>query len=202
MDNTVMAYVSRETQDRLEAYVDLIRKWNSRINLVSRSSLDDLWDRHIIDSAQIFELSHRADRWADLGSGGGLPGLVLAIMALEQDPARETILVDSDQRKCAFLRTVARELKLNATVLSERVETMDPLEANVLSARALAPLTQLMAFAERHLEPGGHAFFPKGRNWGAEVDDARREWRFDLQAHPSATDSGAAILEIRDLQRV
>ena len=115
--------VSRETIDRLSIYANLLEKWNPRINLVSRSTLDDLWSRHIVDSAQLFELAPvTAKHWVDLGSGGGFPGLVIAILAKELRPELEVVLVESDQRKCAFLRTVSRETNCGAVVHSKRVE--------------------------------------------------------------------------------
>lgn len=111
--------VSRETSDRLRLLADLLQKWNPKINLVSRSTLETLWDRHILDSAQIFDLVlHPVDHWVDIGSGGGFPGLVVAILAAEKDPAQKTTLIESDQRKCAFLRTVLRETGVSATVLT------------------------------------------------------------------------------------
>ena len=136
--------VSRETFARLETYVGLIQKWNPRINLVSRNSLDDLWIRHIEDSLQVARAIPMPDRWVDLGSGGGLPGLVAAILAAEESPDTRFTLIESDQRKSVFLRTVARECDLNVQVISDRIEKAKPQKADVLSARALADLTTLL----------------------------------------------------------
>ncbi|MCL4170695.1 UNVERIFIED_CONTAM: hypothetical protein GTU68_049362, partial [Idotea baltica] len=133
--------VSRETFAALQAYAALLEKWNPKINLVSKSSLQDLWNRHILDSAQLFSLvQHPHNTWADLGSGGGFPGLVIAIMALESGSPDQVILIESDTRKAAFLRTVIRELGLRASVINKRIEQVDPLDADVISARALADL--------------------------------------------------------------
>ena len=133
--------VSRETQERLEIYGDLLTKWNPRINLVSKKSLDEMWTRHFADSAQIFALApHSVDHWVDMGSGGGFPGLVVAILGQDGGSPRRMTLIESDARKAAFLRVVIRETGLTATVLNERIEKAAPQSANVLSARALTDL--------------------------------------------------------------
>lgn len=194
--------VSRETFEDLKQYDDLLVKWNAKINLVSKTSIDALWDRHIWDSAQIVPLSGDALNWVDLGSGGGFPALVVAIMAKRTLTERRVTMVESDQRKAAFLRTVIRQLSLNAEVLVSRVELADPLRADVLSARALADLDQLLIFAQRHLAKDGRCVFLKGETWQNEVEIARKTWSFDLRAHRSKTSPSAAILEIKDIQRV
>ncbi|MFK7745012.1 MAG: 16S rRNA (guanine(527)-N(7))-methyltransferase RsmG [Roseobacter sp.] len=194
--------VSRETLDRLTTYHDLLIKWNPKINLVSKSSISDIWNRHIWDSAQIVPFASEGTSWLDIGSGGGFPGLVVAIYAKELQPDRKVTMVESDQRKTAFLRTVIRELGLNAEVLAKRVEAMDAFAADVLSARALADLDALLGFADRHLSTSGTAFFLKGEKWEKEVQIARESWSFDLRAHKSKTSPTAAILEIKEIQRV
>jgi 16S rRNA (guanine527-N7)-methyltransferase len=189
--------VSRETSERLERYADLVKRWNPKINLVSRASLDQLWTRHIIDSAQLFALRPTdARHWADLGSGGGFPGLVIAALAAEAAPDLRVTLVESDSRKAAFLATAARELGLTVTVKPERIEALAPLGADVLSARALAPLDTLLGYASRHLAPAGRALFPKGARAEEEIAAARKHWAFDLHRHPSKTAADGAILEI------
>jgi len=194
--------VSRETLERLSIYAALVEKWNPRINLVSRASLPDLATRHVADSAQVHALApHPVAHWADLGSGGGFPGLVIAILAQETgSPARNT-LVESDARKCAFLRTVIRETGISATVLSERIEDAAPLGADVLSARALADLSALLGHAERHLAPGGTAIFPKGASWRHEVAEAQRKWQFTSRVDTSMTDPDAVILHVTGVSR-
>ncbi|WP_413717895.1 16S rRNA (guanine(527)-N(7))-methyltransferase RsmG [Silicimonas sp. MF1-12-2] len=195
--------VSRETMDRLKAYAGLLGRWNPKINLVSKGSLSQLWERHMLDSAQIFNLRPQGCRlWADLGSGGGFPGAVIAIMASEAAPDMRVTLVESDQRKAAFLRTVARETGVGFTVLANRIEDNDPLHASVVSARALAPLTVLLGFASRHLASGGIALFPKGSTAQAEIAAALESWRFDCQTYQSQTDKDAVILKIGDIERV
>ncbi|WP_347267570.1 16S rRNA (guanine(527)-N(7))-methyltransferase RsmG [Paracoccus sp. (in: a-proteobacteria)] len=189
--------VSRETE-LLDSYAELLRKWNSSINLIAKSTLQEIETRHIADSRRLAELARAADGpWLDLGSGGGFPGLVLAILRSDLSVS----LMESDQRKAAFLRSVIRELKLpNATVICQRIEHAQPQRVGNVSARALAPLPLLMSYVTRHLAFGGTAWLMKGRNWQKEVDDARREWRFHLRDHPSATDPEATILEITGIE--
>jgi 16S rRNA (guanine527-N7)-methyltransferase len=151
--------VSRETLTRLETYAALLTKWTRRINLVSAASLPDLWHRHIADSAQLLAFRPPARLWLDLGSGAGFPGLVVAILT----PDLHVRLVESDQRKCAFLRRVAEDTGTTVDIVPCRIETLPPQSADVISARALAPLTQLLAHAEKHLAPDGIGLFPKGR---------------------------------------
>jgi 16S rRNA (guanine527-N7)-methyltransferase len=193
--------VSRETFDKLAAFAELVRKWNPKINLVSKNSLDDLWQRHILDSVQVFELAEGEGHWVDLGSGGGFPGIVVAILNQEAQTFQVT-MVESDQRKCAFLRTAIRELGLTALVKTERIEQLDGLGADILSARALADLTQLLDFTELHLNSDGTALFPKGQNWRSEDSDAKQVWSYALEAVESKTNPTAAILKIKDITRV
>lgn len=195
--------VSRETLARLETYAALLQKWNAAINLVSKSTLDELWQRHIVDSAQLARFFPQGTAlWADLGSGGGLPGLVLAILALEAAPALRFHLVESDQRKATFLRQVTRELQLPVTVSSARIEALPALNADVLSARALAALPVLCGFAVQHLCPDGIAVFPKGGAAADEIAAARKLWSFELESFPSLTSSEAAILQLKKIRHV
>lgn len=188
--------VSRETSERLQIYEALLTRWNPSINLVSPSTLPDLATRHIEDCLQVAAFADgKTGRWVDLGSGGGLPGLVLAMS--NEDPELNFTLVESDQRKAAFLRSVVRETGLtNVTVLSQRIESLPSLNADYVSARALASLKQLMAYLALHLAPCGKAFLMKGVHWKEEVEDARKGWDFNYIAHPSRTQEGAAILEV------
>lgn len=194
--------VSRETLDRLKCFEALVQKWNPRINLVSRKSLDDLWIRHIVDSIQVFRSTDKMGRWVDLGSGGGFPGIIIAILAADERRDMRVTLIESDQRKCAFLRTAMRETGVECRVLSKRIELAEPQEADILSARALTNLPGLLEFAERHLSTGGLALFPKGVTWQKEVAEARRHWRFDLEPVNSSTEGGAVILKVKGISRV
>lgn len=195
--------VSRETQEKLDHLVALLAKWSPRINLVSRTTLKDSWTRHILDSAQVFSVPDvRSGLWADFGSGGGFPGLVVAILAQELAPGLKVTLVESDRRKSVFLRTALRETDVDAQVLSERIEKVPPLQADVISARALADLTVLLSFADRHMSKTGRAVFLKGANWKKELKAARESWKFDCAERKSITDPNAVVLSIGALTHV
>ena len=202
MTSEIYGNVSRETLDRFEQLADLVRKWSRRINLISKRDLEVVEQRHIADSLQLWPLRGSGPIWLDIGSGGGFPALPLAILALEKDPELSFICIESDQRKCAFLRTAARELSLNLKVKSERIEAADPVGANTLSARALADLSTLFSFADRHLFENGHAIFPKGETWKKEVEDARQDWNFMFDAHTSETSQSARLLLCKEIKRV
>ncbi|MEP0155178.1 16S rRNA (guanine(527)-N(7))-methyltransferase RsmG [Pseudophaeobacter sp.] len=194
--------VSRETIERLEKFEEVLLKWNPRINLVSKSSLTDLWQRHIVDSVQVFTCVEDAgESWLDIGSGGGFPGIVVAIMAAERSLKTKVTLIESDQRKSAFLRTAARECGVSISVLTERIEQTVPQNADILSARAVADLDALLEFSQRHLAVGGTAVFPKGVNWKKEVDKAAQRWRFDVEPITSLTETEAVILKIKGVAR-
>ena len=194
--------VSRETLDRLAHYVMQLERWTARINLISAAPTEAIWHRHIVDSAQLFSLRCPDGRiWCDLGSGGGLPGVVAAIIACELDPALTFRFVESDARKAAFLRIMVAELTLNARVLCGRAEAIVPVGAQTVSARALAALEKLLGYVHRHLDPDGVALLPKGRNYLAEIQAARRNWSFDLDLVGSVADEEAQILCVRRIRR-
>ena len=190
--------VSRETAERLAIYAAELRRWQRALNLVSPGSLPHLWERHVDDSLQLAEIEPQAMSWLDLGAGGGLPGLIVAAA----EPRRHVSLLESDSRKCAFLRSTARRMGLDATVHHGRIE--DVATANlspppeVVSARALAPLSRLLAYAQPFLGRGAVALFPKGRNAALELTEARESWIFDADIVPSRTDPAGSILRIRD----
>lgn len=194
--------VSRETIRLLERLEALLKKWNPAINLVSPRTLAEIWTRHFLDSAQILQsVAQAPQHWADLGSGGGFPGLVVGVLAKEQFPDMQLTLVESDKRKAAFLLNAVRDLGLSAVVADQRIESLDPLKADVLSARALAPLETLLSYAERHLSPTGIALFPKGNRWREEVAQAQQTWSFEVEPKPSATDPESVVLKIKGLHR-
>jgi 16S rRNA (guanine527-N7)-methyltransferase len=195
--------VSRETLGRLERYEALIRKWTPAINLVSGATLGHLWTRHFLDSIQVFDLAPQtAQTWADFGSGGGFPGLIVATLAAAERPDLAVTLVESDQRKAAFLAAAARELGLSVAIRAERIESLPPLAADVISARALAPLDALLGHAERHLAPQGVAIFPKGAGFRDELSRALEHWRFNHQKEPSKTDAKGVVLIVGGISRV
>lgn len=195
--------VSRETLEKLEVFSGVIQKWNPKINLVSKRSLEDLWIRHIVDSIQVFKTAPKdVSSWVDIGSGGGFPGVVAAIVGSQENPNTQFTLIESDQRKSAFLRNAGRECGVNLKVISKRIEEVEPQNADILSARALADLSDLLAFADRHLSSDGTALFPKGENWKKEVEKSKSEWLFDYDAVTSLTEPSAVILKIRGIVRV
>ncbi len=189
--------VSRETLERLEAYVALLIKWQATLNLVAPSTLADVWRRHILDSAQVFALIDRpAEPLVDIGSGAGFPGLVLGIMG-----ATALHMIESDARKCAFLREAARITDTKATIHNRRIEAVPGFAAATVTARALAPLTKLLDYAAPFLGSGGIALFLKGKTWDAELTEARLTWRMAARGHESLSDDSGMILRIEDLHR-
>ncbi|WP_181318138.1 16S rRNA (guanine(527)-N(7))-methyltransferase RsmG [Pseudogemmobacter blasticus] len=180
--------------DKLHAFVALVEKWTVRINLVARSTLPDIWERHIEDSARLCLTAPESPAiWADFGAGGGFPGIVVAVVLQARGAKTRVILVESDLRKATFLRESARLLDLPVEVRSERAESLPPLGADVVSARALTALDGLCALAQRHMAPGGVAIFPKGENYEAEIDAARKNWRFDLETVTDPRHKGAIL---------
>ncbi len=195
--------VSRETLARLAAHLTLLERWNPRINLVSKASLAGAWTRHFADSAQLWRLRPPAPAlWLDLGAGAGFPGLVIAALAAEDAPALQVRLVESDQRKAAFLREAARAAGLSVDVLDVRIEDLPPQQADVVSARALAPLADLLPMLEKHRRPGGIGLFPKGATVHKEIADAATQRRFDHKIYASLIEQKAAIVEIGAIERV
>jgi 16S rRNA (guanine527-N7)-methyltransferase len=191
--------VSRETLARLELYAALLEKWNAAMNLVARSSLGDLWRRHMLDSAQLLPLlppapTLRRRVLVDLGSGAGFPGLVLAILG-----AGEVHLVEADQRKVQFLRTVAREVGSDAHIHGVRIEAMKAFEADVVTARALAPLPRLMRLAAPYLETGAIGLFLKGRRVEEELTGLPEAWTIPVERLASRSDPQGTILRVGDL---
>lgn len=191
--------VSRETEARLEGFLALLLRWNTRINLVAGQNAEVLRTRHITDSLQLLPLLPAGEgEAADLGTGGGFPGLVLAIA----DPGRPWHLVESDRRKAAFLLAASAELDLtHVRVHAERIEAVALPPLSFVTARALAPLTVLLGHAARLLGPGGTAIFPKGRTAEAELTAAEADWTMTTTRYESRTEPGATILQISGIQR-
>lgn len=197
------ADVSRETLDKLSRYAEILKKWNPSINLVAKSTIEDLWSRHILDSLQVMEhIPSNTAHLVDLGSGGGFPGLVIALAAHEGGNPAKVTMIESDQRKSVFLRTVLRETSVAASVITERIEAVAPQGANVLTARALADLNTLLGFAERHMASDGVALFLKGRNWRKELVEAQKFWQFEWSEIQSKTSDEAILLKVQGVKRV
>lgn len=194
-----LMHVSRETLERLQIYADLLIKWQRTINLVSPATLPHLWVRHIADSAQVLDCAADARIWVDIGSGGGFPGLVTAIRLAGQAGAK-VHLVESDQRKCAFLREVARATGAPAEVHVGRIEAVLPGlndVVNAVSARALAPLHQLVGYTEKLLEKGAIGVFLKGQDVDKELTDIAKYSRFSTELKQSKTHQDARIVIVK-----
>jgi 16S rRNA (guanine527-N7)-methyltransferase len=190
------AGVSRETLARLEALADILVDWNARHNLVAKSTLPDLWRRHMWDSAQLASLiPQNARTLADLGSGAGFPGLVLAAMR----PGLTVTLHESTGKKCAFLQAAAERMDLPVSIESARIEDLAPKAYDVVTARALAPLPLLLSYAYPRTGANSVCLFLKGQNLGSELTEAHKCWKLETSQVPSQTDPSGAIVVVRKL---
>lgn len=194
--------VSRETRRRLEIYVEMLDKWNKSINLVSRSTLDDVWQRHIVDSLQIADLATHADSWIDLGSGGGLPGLIIAATKGESSPNTHVTMVESDQRKCTFIAAAADAMELNVSIECRRIEESTTRTYDVISSRALASLPNLLELALPYRHDKTICIFPKGAKAEQEMNAALSIWNVNYDALQSVTDPSSTIFRIQEYSRV
>jgi 16S rRNA (guanine527-N7)-methyltransferase len=198
--------VSRETFERIIAFENIFREWNSRMNLASAASLEHLWDRHILDSAQLATLAPMQGTWLDVGSGGGFPGIVLAILLREVRPEGQSAqvhLVESIGKKAAFLQAALKETGGCGTVHAMRIESADQLNLSpdFVTARAVAPLPDLLKLTLPWLKTGAKGLFHKGRRHAEEIAAAHGGWRFDLLEHQSKTDAESTILEISNVSQ-
>ncbi|WP_425407104.1 16S rRNA (guanine(527)-N(7))-methyltransferase RsmG [Hwanghaeella sp.] len=190
--------VSRETAERFKVLAEHLVKWNERINLVSKTTLDDMWRRHFLDSGQLAHfIPPSAHSLADLGSGAGFPGLVLAAMT-----DLEIHLIESDTRKAVFLREGARAMKRPITVHQQRIESLQGLAVDVVTARALAPVEKLLEYAERLLKKDGIALFLKGNTLQTELTDSKKSWHIESTQSRSLSDSSGCILKVEAFRRV
>lgn len=203
--------VSRETVSKLEVYADLLRQWQRTINLVAPKTVDDVWHRHFADSAQVFRhIPSTAAHVMDLGSGGGFPGLVLAILAVDLGPklglqqGLRVTLVESDTRKAAFMREVARKTGIAVDIMPSRIETIvksaNVAPIDVFTSRALAPLIKLLELVQPLFQPHSVALFLKGRSADAELQETVAAWDFFSELVPSLTEDKASLVVVRDLK--
>ncbi|MSO96975.1 MAG: 16S rRNA (guanine(527)-N(7))-methyltransferase RsmG [Rhodospirillaceae bacterium] len=190
--------VPRGTIERLETFVALLLTWNKRINLISKTTEPDVWRRHILDSAQLYPLiPQNCSSLVDLGSGAGFPGLVLSIMGV-----RGVRLVESDARKAAFLREAARVSQAGAQILNQRSEKVTPGPVDVITARALAPMPELLALAQPFLGPKTICLFLKGQHIDAELTQAHKMWRMQVDLRPSRSDPSGSVVRVREVSNV
>jgi len=195
--------VSRETEEALFYIRDSVIKWNPTINLISKGSVVNLWDRHILDSAQIFTFFIPKDGlWLDFGSGGGFPGLVLAALSKSLSPGLRFVLVESDARKCSFLKKISRDLSLSVNVLNARVEDLSFERVDYISARAVSQLGRLLVLTEKFVSRETVCVFLKGGKYQKEVADARKNWDFELKLVNSLTSKEGKILILKGVERV
>lgn len=189
-----MLNVSRETEEKLSLYHDLLIKWADTINLVAPGTLTEFRQRHLRDSLQLLDIAGSDWKtWCDLGSGAGFPGMVIAIAA---QPLQTVYLIESDKRKSSFLRAVARETGARAVIHAERIETASPKVADIVSARALAHLSKLLPFVERHMSARGRALLPKGETWKKELAETPDIGAYSYQTHESTTNARAVVFDI------
>jgi len=190
--------ISRETLLTLREFVSLLLHWQKSFNLIGSSTEKEIWQRHILDSAQLKQFLHNPGCLIDLGSGGGLPGVVLAIMGHSN-----VKLIESNKKKCLFLREVSRSLGLNIETINVRIEDYKQTnQANYITSRALAPLDQLLRYSEPLLAPGGKCFFLKGIKFEAELTKAKKNWRMKLQKHASLSSAEGVVVEIAGLNSI
>ena len=195
--------VSRETLDRLDRFVAALLTWQRRINLIAPASVRELWTRHVADSLQLLALAPTARVWIDLGSGGGFPGLAIAC-ALAETPGSQVYLVESNGKKAAFLREAVRQTGAAAIVHQGRIEQVLPTideRVDVITARALAPLADLLALSEPLLKRGAQALFPKGQDVEVELTQAAKYWNIEATLVPSLTDPRGRIVSVQRAQR-
>jgi len=189
---SALTSVSRETLGRLQAYAELLKRWQRAVNLVSESTLTDIWGRHFLDSWQLLRLLPRQPSLiADLGSGAGFPGLVLAIVG-----AGEVHLIEADLRKSAFLREALRVTSTQAVLHEQRIEQVRNLKVDVVTARGVASLDRLIAYALPLLKPGGICLFSRGRGSEEELTQAVKQWKMCLERFPSETDPQASVIRL------
>lgn len=188
-------FVSHETLDKLKIYVELLHKWQSKINLVSASTLGDVWQRHIFDSAQLLHYIRAEDRVVDFGSGAGFPAMVLSLMGVQQ-----VTVIESDQRKIAFLQEVARQTQSSVVLINKRIEQVDPFSVDVITARAFASLSDILDHASGWWQPATKGVFLKGKNVKEELTAAQAKWHIKFQCDRSCADPDGSVLIIEEVK--
>lgn len=194
---TTRFHVSRETYSQLCGYYDLLIKWQRSINLIGPGTLNDIWERHILDACQFHPLVvSRETATVDLGSGAGIPGAILSILGVEN-----MHLIESDQKKVIFLNEVKRQLNLSYTPHATRIEKTALSQVGTITARGCASLTQLLGYCHHLISPQTICLFAKGKNYAKEIEQAMKQWCFEITIHPSITDSQSALLELAHIRK-
>ena len=192
--------VSRETLKSFCEYEALLSKWNKKINLVSKNTLVDIWERHFLDSGQIIKhVEASGKRWIDVGSGAGFPGLVVALLLRDRKIACDLVLVEKNPKKGFFLNEVIRKLNLSVEVVNDSIDTLEPLNADILTARAFSELNNLIEIAFRHRKREGICLFLKGENYRIELDKTLNYWFFDYDVFDSLSSSYGKIIRVKNI---
>ena len=194
------AAIDAEARQRLRRFVALLERWQATHNLIGRSTLRDVWQRHVADSAQLNDHAGAFEHWVDIGSGAGFPGLVVAILHADDRDKRFT-LVEANAKKAAFLRAAARETGANVRVVADRIEAFarrEPASADIVSARALAPLSAILALAVPLMRTNGRLILLKGQDFVHEADEASQSWSYDLIVSPSVVDSSGCVAVVQN----
>ena len=192
--------VSRETLNGFYEYETLLSKWNEKINLVSKNTLVDIWERHFLDSGQIIKhVEASGKRWVDVGSGAGFPGLVVALLLRDRKIDCDLVLVEKNPKKGFFLSEVIRKLKLSVEVVNDNIDTLEPLKADILTARAFSELNKLIEIAFRHRKKEGICLFLKGENYRMELDKTLNYWFFDYDIIDSLSSSSGKIIRVKKI---
>jgi 16S rRNA (guanine527-N7)-methyltransferase len=189
--------VPRETKTKIEKYICLLLEWNEKINLIGKSTINDIWQRHIVDSLQLMlYIDNDQKIIVDLGSGAGFPGIVLSMAGI-----KKIILIEKDKRKAAFLQQAASLCENEVIIISERIENIRMVEADIITARALAPLTQLLELTIPLIRENTECLFFKGQRFEEEIKAANQKFNMNYSVYPSITQEGAAIISIKELKR-
>ena len=192
--------VSRETLNGFYEYEALLSKWNEKINLVSKNTLVDIWERHFLDSGQIIKyVEASGKRWVDVGSGAGFPGLVVALLLRDRKIGCDLVLVEKNPKKSFFLKEVIRRLNLSVEVVNDNIDTLEPLNADILTARAFSELNNLIEIAFRHRKKEGICLFLKGENYRIELDKTLNYWFFDYDIVDSLSSSSGKIIRVKKI---
>lgn len=203
MENLIEKYnVSHETIQKLELYQQSLADWQNKFNLVSNSTIEDAWNRHFVDSMQLFALiPQEAKTLVDIGSGAGFPGMVLAIMANAATPYLKVTLVDSVHKKTLYLNHVKEITNTQVNILNRRIENIKQKTFDVITARAVIALKDLLGYAQPLFRKNSICIFPKGKNYLAEISEAKKEWYFNFEIVPSQTSEESVILLIKNLNK-
>ena len=192
--------VSRETLNGFYEYETLLSKWNEKINLVSKNTLVDIWERHFLDSGQIIKhVEASGKRWVDVGSGAGFPGLVVALLLRDRKIDCDLVVVEKNPKKVFFLNEVIRKLNLSVEVVNDNIDNLEPLNADILTARAFSELNNLIEIAFRHRKKEGICLFLKGENYRIELDKTLNYWFFDYDIVDSLSSSSGKIIRVKKI---